>query len=57
MNIQLSDHFNYSKLFRFTLPSVIMMMVTSVYSVVDGLFVSNLVGRGRGRRPRSTSPP
>ena len=44
MNIQLSDHFNYSKLFRFTLPSVIMMMVTSVYSVVDGLFVSNLVG-------------
>ena len=44
MNIQLSDHFNYSKLFRCTLPSVIMMMVTSVYSVVDGLFVSNLVG-------------
>lgn len=44
MTIQLSDHFNYSKLFRFTLPSIIMMIVTSVYSVVDGLFVSNLVG-------------
>lgn len=44
MKIQLSDHFNYSTLFRFTLPSIVMMIVTSVYSVVDGLFVSNLVG-------------
>ena len=44
MRIQLSDHFNYSKLFRFTLPSIVMMIVTSVYSVVDGLFVSNMVG-------------
>lgn len=44
MTIQLSDHFNYSKLFRFTLPSIVMMIVTSVYSVVDGLFVANLVG-------------
>lgn len=44
MRIQLSDHFNYSTLFRFTLPSIVMMIVTSVYSVVDGLFVSNLVG-------------
>lgn len=44
MNIQLSDHFNYSRLFRFTLPSIAMMIVTSVYSVVDGLFVSNVVG-------------
>ena len=44
MRIQLSDHFTYSKLFRFTLPSFVMMIVTSVYSVVDGLFVSNLVG-------------
>lgn len=44
MKIQLSDHFTYSRLIRFTLPSVIMMIVTSVYSVVDGLFVSNFVG-------------
>ena len=44
MQIQLSDHFTYSRLFRFTLPSIIMMIVTSVYSVVDGLFVSNVVG-------------
>ena len=44
MQIQLSDHFTYGKLLRFTLPSIIMMIFTSVYSVVDGLFVSNLVG-------------
>lgn len=44
MKIQLSDHFTYKKLFRFTLPSIVMMIVTSVYSVVDGLFVSNLMG-------------
>ena len=44
MNIQLSDHFSYSKLFRFTAPSIAMMIVTSIYSVVDGLFVSNFVG-------------
>lgn len=46
MQIKLSDHFTYSKLLRFTLPSIIMMIVTSVYSVVDGLFVSNFVGDG-----------
>lgn len=44
MQIQLSDHFTYRKLFRFTLPSVIMMIFTSIYGVVDGLFVSNIVG-------------
>lgn len=44
MPIKLSDHFTYGKLLRFTLPSIIMMIFTSVYSVVDGLFVSNLVG-------------
>ena len=43
--VQLSDHFNFSKLFRFTLPSIIMMIFTSVYGVVDGLFVSNFVGK------------
>lgn len=44
MQIQLSDHFHYGKLLRFTLPSIIMMIFASVYSVVDGFFVSNFVG-------------
>ena len=44
VNIQLSDHFSYKRLLAFTLPSVVMMIFTSVYSVVDGLFVSNFVG-------------
>ena len=44
MPIKLSDHFTYRKLLRFTLPSIIMMVISSVYSVVDGLFVSNLIG-------------
>ena len=44
MAIKLSDHFTYGKLLRFTLPSISMMIFTSVYSVVDGLFVSNLIG-------------
>lgn len=43
-SISLSDHFNYRRLLRFTLPSIIMMIFTSIYSVVDGLFVSNFVG-------------
>lgn len=45
MKIQLSEHFNYKKLLRFTLPSIIMMIFTSIYSVVDGFFVSNFVGK------------
>lgn len=44
-NIRLSDHFTYSKLLRFTLPSIVMMVFTSIYGVVDGLFVSNFVGK------------
>ena len=44
MKIQLSDHFTYRRLLRFTLPSIVMMIFTSIYSIVDGLFVSNLVG-------------
>ena len=44
MKIQLSDHFTYSKLLRFTVPSIVMMIFTSIYSVVDGFFVSNFVG-------------
>ena len=45
MKITFSDHFNYSKLLRFVLPSVVMMVFTSIYGVVDGLFVSNYVGK------------
>ena len=43
--IRLSDHFSYAKLLRFTLPSVCMMVFTSIYGVVDGLFVSNFAGK------------
>ena len=43
--IQLSDHFNYQKLLRFTFPSIVMMVFTSIYGVVDGFFVSNYVGK------------
>ncbi|MDE6167436.1 MAG: MATE family efflux transporter, partial [Acetatifactor sp.] len=43
--IQLSDHFNYKKLLTFTLPSIVMMVFTSIYGVVDGFFVSNYVGK------------
>lgn len=43
--IQLSDHFGYKRLLRFTLPSIVMMIFTSIYGVVDGYFVSNFVGK------------
>ncbi len=45
MTIRLSDHFGYRRLLRFTLPSIAMMIFTSIYGVVDGLFVSNFVGK------------
>lgn len=45
MGIQLSDHFTYSRLFRFTLPSIVMLIFSSLYGVVDGFFVSNFVGK------------
>ena len=44
MQIQLSDHFTYKRLLRFVLSPILMMIFTSVYSVVDGLFVSNFAG-------------
>lgn len=44
-SISLSDHFTYKKLLRFTLPSITMMVFTSIYCVVDGLFVSNFAGK------------
>ena len=43
--IQLSDHFGYRRLIRFTIPSILMMIFTSIYGVVDGFFVSNFVGK------------
>ena len=45
MRIQLSEHFTYGKLVRFTLPSIAMMIFTSIYLVVDGFFVSNFAGK------------
>ena len=45
MKIQLSDHFSYTKLLRFTLPSIVMLVFSSIYGVVDGFFVSNFVGK------------
>lgn len=44
MNIGLSEHFTYKKLIRFTLPTIIMLIFTSIYGVVDGIFISNCVG-------------
>ena len=44
MNIQISEHFTYGKLLRFTLPSIVMMVFSSIYGVVDGVFVSNFAG-------------
>lgn len=45
MRISLSEHFNFKKLLLFVLPSICMVVFTSIYSVVDGLFVSNFVGK------------
>ena len=45
MTIKLSDHFSYGRLLRFTLPSIVMMVFTSIYGVVDGIFVSNFAGK------------
>ena len=45
MRIALSDHFTYRKLLRFAAPSIVMMIVSSIYSIVDGFFVSNCVGK------------
>ena len=45
MSIKISDHFTYKKLLLFVLPSVLMMVFTSIYGVVDGFFVSNYAGK------------
>ena len=65
MTIQLSDHFTFPRLLRFTMPSIAMMIFTSIYGVVDGIFVSNFAGKtafaaGRMKameRTVSTMPP
>ena len=44
MNISLSEHFTYGKLLKFTFPSMVMMILTSIYGVVDGVFISNFIG-------------
>ena len=59
MEIQLSDHFTYKKLIKFVLPSIVMMIFTSIYGVVDGLFVSNFAGKtafARGSKVTGTMP-
>ena len=43
--IKLSDHFDIKRMLKFTMPSIIMMIFTSIYGVVDGFFVSNFVGK------------
>ena len=45
MQIKISDHFTLGRLFRYTAPTCVMMVFTSIYGVVDGLFVSNFVGK------------
>ena len=50
MHIRLSEHFTYGKLLRFTFPTVVMLIFTSIYGVVDGVFVSNYAARPPSRR-------
>lgn len=45
MIIQLSEHFTYRKLLKFTFPTIVMIIFSSIYSIVDGIFVSNYVGK------------
>ena len=45
MDIRLSDHFSYGRLLRFSLPTIMMIIFTSIYGMVDGFFISNFVGK------------
>ncbi|MGN0819148.1 MAG: MATE family efflux transporter [Christensenellaceae bacterium] len=45
MSIRISDHFNFTKLLKFVFPTIVMMVITSVYGVIDGLFISNFIGK------------
>ena len=51
MQISLSDHFTYQKLLRFVAPSILMMIITSIYSIVDGFFSSRTLS-AKIRLPR-----
>ena len=42
--IRLSEHFTYTKLFKFVMPSIVMMVFISVYGIIDGVFVANFAG-------------
>lgn len=44
MSYKISEHFNIKKIIIFTLPSIGMMLISSIYGVVDGFFVSNYIG-------------
>ena len=55
--IQLSDHFTTSRILRFAASPIIMMVFTSIYSVVDGFFVSNFAGKQSIRKPTIGIPP
>ena len=45
MNIELSGHYGYRRMIRSVLPSIAMVLVTSIYSIVDGFFVANFAGK------------
>lgn len=45
MAVHLSEHFTYKKLLKAVMPSIFMMVFTSIYTIVDGIFVSNFVGK------------
>ena len=45
MKIQLSDHFTYGRILRFVIPSILMIICTSIYGIVDGFFISNFAGK------------
>lgn len=45
MAVRLSDHFTYKKLIRAVIPPVLMMLFTSLYTIVDGVFISNFAGK------------
>lgn len=43
--IRLSDRFTFRTLLRFTLPTIVMMVFSSLYVIVDGFFVSNYASK------------
>lgn len=45
MTKDMNRHFTFGALVRFTLPTIAMMIFTSLYNVADGIFVSNFIGK------------